>query len=105
MKPDDDLTPRLPAWPDPDIVLEVKEEGYLLDGKRVRKSSLPAELARAASHGSKVLEIRASGSISTKRIKYVLEALQGSGFEEILLPSNDATIRKRSGGQTTNRDR
>lgn len=94
MKPNDDLMPEFPASPKPDTLLEVKEDGYLVDGKQIDKLSLPDELARAAGRGRKVIEIRGSDSISAERMEYVFEVLGGSGFEEILLTSTDATIRK-----------
>ena len=95
MKPDDDLMPRLPAHGEPDCVLDVKEAGYLLDGKRVRESSLRDELARAVSQGRKVLEIRVCDSISRKRLLYVYKVSGPAGFEHILVIE---APRKRIGG-------
>lgn len=102
MKPDDDLMLRLPAFGEPDCVLDVKEDGYLLDGKRVRESSLRDELARAVSQGRKVLEIRVCDSISRKRdsisrkrLQYVYKVSGPAGFEHIILIE---APRKRIGG-------
>ena len=102
MKPDDDLTPRIPAHGEPDCVLDVKESGYLLDGKRVRESSLRDELARAASQGRKVLEVRVCDSISRKRdsisikrLLYVYKVSGPAGFEQMIVIE---APRKGSGG-------
>jgi hypothetical protein len=96
MNPNDDLIPELPPPPTPDTLMEIKEDGYFLDGKQVQKQDLPKELARAASKGRRVVEIRGSDAISTAHIEYVFEALEGSGFDHIRMGSANAAAQKKS---------